>query len=293
MEQNTSAWLEYRKNKIGSSDAPIILGLSEYKTPYQLWLEKSGLIELENKSNYVQDLGHRFEPRMRGDINLKYDLELLPLVCEHQNYSYLCASLDGADMDKDTFAEIKYVGKVKMSELRKKRKPPIDHVAQVQHQFMVTGLKKCYYGAYVLNDAKSDIVDTEVLEMRPSIKYIEKMLPILEKFWAQVKSGEPPELGPKDVITIKNESAEKIARDYFLATEELKIKELAAEKLKEQFIELMKHDKALQTRCGNFSLTKHFRKGNVDYAKIPQIKDIDLEGFRKKPSSYYKVGKIV
>jgi len=31
-----------RKGFIGGSDAPIILGLSPWKSPYQLWLEKIG-----------------------------------------------------------------------------------------------------------------------------------------------------------------------------------------------------------------------------------------------------------
>ncbi len=43
--QHSNEWLELRKNKIGASDAPIIMKVSPWKTPYRLWEEKLGLTE--------------------------------------------------------------------------------------------------------------------------------------------------------------------------------------------------------------------------------------------------------
>lgn len=40
--QNTQEWEKFRLQKIGASDAPIIMGVSPWKTPFQLWLEKQG-----------------------------------------------------------------------------------------------------------------------------------------------------------------------------------------------------------------------------------------------------------
>ena len=45
LTQNTPEWLEFRRKKIGASDAPIILEVSTWKTPYQLWLVKE--VDLE------------------------------------------------------------------------------------------------------------------------------------------------------------------------------------------------------------------------------------------------------
>lgn len=42
--QNTQEWEKFRLQKIGASDAPIIMGVSPWKTPFQLWLEKTGQI---------------------------------------------------------------------------------------------------------------------------------------------------------------------------------------------------------------------------------------------------------
>ena len=35
-------WLEYRKTGIGGSDAAVVCGISRYKSPVELWMEKTG-----------------------------------------------------------------------------------------------------------------------------------------------------------------------------------------------------------------------------------------------------------
>ena len=37
-------WLEYRKRGIGGSDAAVVCGISRYKSPVELWLEKTDQI---------------------------------------------------------------------------------------------------------------------------------------------------------------------------------------------------------------------------------------------------------
>ena len=39
--QDHNAWLDMRKQGIGGSDAGAIMGLNAYKSPYELWLEKT------------------------------------------------------------------------------------------------------------------------------------------------------------------------------------------------------------------------------------------------------------
>lgn len=49
--EDRSKWLEFRKEGIGGSDAAAIVGLSKWKSPYQLWLEKTGQVEAEDISD--------------------------------------------------------------------------------------------------------------------------------------------------------------------------------------------------------------------------------------------------
>ncbi len=43
IKHGSPAWLEFRKQGIGGSDAAAILGLNPYKTNVQVWEEKTGL----------------------------------------------------------------------------------------------------------------------------------------------------------------------------------------------------------------------------------------------------------
>ena len=71
MEQNTTEWLNYRREGIGASDASIIMGKSKYKTIQELWEEKTGLVEPDNKTNFIQKKGHDLEIKARYFIELE------------------------------------------------------------------------------------------------------------------------------------------------------------------------------------------------------------------------------
>ncbi|MDR3541878.1 MAG: YqaJ viral recombinase family protein [Desulfosporosinus sp.] len=40
-------WLQWRTKGIGGSDASVACGLNRYKSPVELWMEKTGQIELK------------------------------------------------------------------------------------------------------------------------------------------------------------------------------------------------------------------------------------------------------
>ena len=44
LNQRSEEWLQWRSKGVTASDIPIILGLSPYKTRWQLWAEKVGRI---------------------------------------------------------------------------------------------------------------------------------------------------------------------------------------------------------------------------------------------------------
>lgn len=46
-------WLELRTKGLGGSDIGTALGFNSFKSPYQLWAEKTGLIEPEDISDKV------------------------------------------------------------------------------------------------------------------------------------------------------------------------------------------------------------------------------------------------
>ena len=48
--EDRAAWLKLRNKGLGGSDAGIIVGVNPWKSPYQLWLEKTGQVEPEDIS---------------------------------------------------------------------------------------------------------------------------------------------------------------------------------------------------------------------------------------------------
>ena len=108
--QGTEAWLKFREARIGSSDAPIILGVSEYCTPYELWLRKLGRRKSQS-SNFATDLGHRWEPALRAHLELKLGLDFPPKMVAHPRYDFIISSLDGYCETTNEIAEFKFAGR--------------------------------------------------------------------------------------------------------------------------------------------------------------------------------------
>ena len=67
-----------RDKYIGGSDIPVILGLSKFKTRWQLLLEKAGLEERTFAGNRYTEYGHIIEPQIRDFINLTYNTNFVP-----------------------------------------------------------------------------------------------------------------------------------------------------------------------------------------------------------------------
>lgn len=67
-----------RDKYIGGSDIPVILGISKFKTRWQLLLEKAGLEENTFTGNKFTLYGHVIEPQIRKHINLTYNTQFVP-----------------------------------------------------------------------------------------------------------------------------------------------------------------------------------------------------------------------
>lgn len=81
-EMSRDEWLIERRKGIGGSDASIILGLNKWKTPFELWLDKTGQVLLVNRKVKLLTLDHclktllqknlRFVVARRLDVKKQY-----------------------------------------------------------------------------------------------------------------------------------------------------------------------------------------------------------------------------
>ena len=68
---------EDREKYIGGSDIPIIMGISPFKTRYELLLEKAGLKENDFEGNEYTEYGNTLEPKIREYINKEYKMNFI------------------------------------------------------------------------------------------------------------------------------------------------------------------------------------------------------------------------
>lgn len=156
---NPDDWHNWRKTGIGSSDAPVIMGVSRFKDYDTLLLEKAGLKEREKVSNFAIERGNRIEPLVRKLYENIMGIEFPAVSCQSIEQEYLKSSLDGLDsMTKSLMIEIKLLttaalgkrnektpGYQKWLDVKNNNKIPEDYYPQLQHQMMVTGLPACVF----------------------------------------------------------------------------------------------------------------------------------------------------
>lgn len=74
-----------RSRWIGGSDVPIVMGISTFKTRWELLLEKAGLQESEFTGNRYTVYGQTLEPKIRDYINKKRKKKFVPNKIEKED----------------------------------------------------------------------------------------------------------------------------------------------------------------------------------------------------------------
>lgn len=267
--QGSPEWLEHRRRHIGASDAPIIMGDSPWKTIYQLWLEKMGMGE-ETVMTPAMQRGIDLEPYARAVFEGIMGTEVFPQVVYHDQNPFMMASLDGLSLDGKIAVEIKCPGQ-KTHEIAVNGEVPRHYYAQLQHQLACTGLPSMYYCSFT-GEGK-----TAIIEVKRDDQYIRNLIAEEELFWRCVEDKTSPPLTARDYKERDDEGWHSCR--LRLEWLEMCIKSLEVEKqsIKKRLIE---ESGGHSCRGGGMSLSRSVQKGRVDYTKIPELKDVDLDKYR-------------
>lgn len=283
MKQQTKEWKNLRKNKIGASDAPIIMGVSPFfrrdglpKTPLTLWKEKLDLLPEESPTS-AMSFGIDKEGNIRDLYKDITGIHIHPEVIFHKDNPYLMASLDGISEDKQHIVEIKCANE-EDHEMAHKEKIPEKYFPQLQHQINCAGLESVSYVSYHKGDIK-------IVPVALDQKYLNGLLEKEEEFWECLKNFKEPSLIDKDYIE-RDEEWYRVASELkSLKKQKKAISE--AEKSKER--ELRSISKDQNSFYNDLKYFSYTRKGAVDYASIPELKGVDLETYRKRPLTVWKI----
>ena len=69
-------WLEYRKQGIGGSDASVVCGISHYKSPVELWMEKTNQLQAQEAGEAAY-WGIQLEPFVRAEFTCQRRYEIV------------------------------------------------------------------------------------------------------------------------------------------------------------------------------------------------------------------------
>jgi putative phage-type endonuclease len=147
--QDRKAWLEMRKTGIGGSDAAVVLGISKWKSPWDLWLEKTGQVEIEDFSNDYIEAGNRLEPVIADWFCDKTGKKVRRCgMLRSKEYPWMLADVDRLIVGENAILECKTAAQWKGEEWSEDNLPDAYYL-QVQHYLAVGGYDKAYIAVLI------------------------------------------------------------------------------------------------------------------------------------------------
>jgi len=248
-------WLNWRKRGIGGSDASVIMKVSPWKTPHELWEEKVFGIE-KSFENSSMKRGKDLEETARMEFEKLMGVIVAPDQREHKDLPWMRASLDGIDIDGKVLVEIKCPNRNDhLTAVGKK--VPEKYIPQCQHYLEVTGLSGMYYFSF-------DGTNGVVVEVARDEKYIQNLLAEEKQFWDMVLNKIPPEKIARDIQEIDSLEWELLSEEWKETSVTLSQFEEKEKSLREQ---LIKASNGISSRGNGISLSFSDVSGGVDYKR--------------------------
>jgi putative phage-type endonuclease len=278
LPQGSPEWKEFRRDKIGASDASVCMGVNPYKNTEKLWYEK-----VLGKDPFVTEAmkyGSETESIVRKMVNERMKTEYVPVVMQSTSHDFMIASLDGYDKKSIyPIIEIKCPSKEALHLEAVGSIIPNIYLPQLQHQMFVAEEKTALYVSYYGGDLAIVVVklDPEYCEclVKKEIEFFETIFDWMAPL-------------PPDTIIIEGEDATTLSNYYLEAKATLEKWELILEKAKTELVERCNGKNAI---FGNVRVTKEERKGSVDYNQIPELQIVDLDRYRRAPTKFWKIQK--
>lgn len=220
-----------RQKYLGGSDVAAILGISPWKTPLDVYLDKVQPRKEETDPGRLKVLnrGKRMEPYVTDLLAEETGLEII-----RRGERYLDPELDfvAAEIDAEAATgeniEIKTVSPFKAREWGEEQSDeiPLHYAAQAMHGMMVTRREVCVFGVLIGGD------DFRVYRIERDDVTIDAIRQKEIEFWAQVQARQAPE--PSTVSDLFRLYGTKDSGLAVEAPEELQADVIALKSLKDE-----------------------------------------------------------
>lgn len=133
-------WLDMRKKGIGGSDVAALAGLSKYKTPFALYLEKTGQVNLDDVTSEAAYFGNVLEDIVAKEFAKRTGLKVRKrnqMLC-HKDHPFMMANLDRVIVGTNEILECKTASEYLKGEWDGEE-VPAPYLLQIMHYMAVTG----------------------------------------------------------------------------------------------------------------------------------------------------------
>lgn len=168
-----------RRKGIGSSDAPVLMGVSPWKTLRELYEEKIST-EIKDQDNWAMQRGRELEPVARDIYEIEIGVIMPPGLKKHKRFNYFLANVDGYNEEKQYGIEIKCPGRADLA-LADEGIIPTKYIPQIQWQMLVTGAKFWHYVSY---DGKAKI---KIINVEQNLSYQKQLIARARVFWMHIR----------------------------------------------------------------------------------------------------------
>ena len=228
-------WLSYRKLGIGGSDASIVCGISRYRSPVELWMNKTGQLP-DEEAGEAAYWGTKLEALVREEFTMRTGIKvsLVKQILQSEEHPFMLANLDGVCEHPDhgpCIFEAKTASAYKSGEWEDTI--PDEYMIQVQHYMAVTG----YAGTYIAVLIGGNTFKWKFVERDEEL--ISTIIQLETDFWNHVQEGNPPSLDgsgasakflaerfpdsvPKSQIMLPDDAV-KLIQQYDEACEQLEV----------------------------------------------------------------------
>jgi putative phage-type endonuclease len=282
-EQLKTKWHEKRAMGIGGSDIPIVMGISPYKTPYRLWLEKTKKVKQEDISGMFHVVrGVENEPVARAMFEDQTQMKFTPKSWVIEGKEFLRCNDDGFNDEYKIVLEIKCMG-IKNHIAATNGIIPKHYIYQIQYNMAISKALLGYFISY-----RPETKELISILVHPDLELQNELLEAAEKFWiGHVMSDVPPALSDDDYVSCLDPEFEEASEQYKKLKGEIKMLEEQMESVESVLHSYLEDSTGIKQN--GITISRVVRKGNVQYDKIPELKGVNLDVYRKPSSTYIKI----
>jgi len=224
-------WLDTRRKTLGGSDAAAALGLSPWKSPLELYLEKRGEIA-DTRQTAAMEWGSLLEPVIVEAYRRKTGNQVItgeatrPFV-ERSPYPFMACNVDGL-VGNDT-VPARWILEAKLASREEDwgepgtDQVPSYYIPQAQHMMAVTGLEVVEFAVLIVRFGLREI---QTYQVPRDDELIDMVVEHERDLWQRIVDGRPPDpttpedirlRWPRNVVASKEATPEIVAAVNVLA----------------------------------------------------------------------------